>query len=107
MDYFKVKKLFCGQMSPNSSRARCNPQDPGGVVGSTARGWRLVGLGICKVGVVGSGSNHAPWIFWAAARRSCPNLTFLLDIMDAVSSGLKRRETFQRVISAQFKSQHL
>ncbi len=27
--------------------------------------------------------------------------------MDAVSSGLKRRETFQRVISVQFKSQHL
>ncbi len=27
--------------------------------------------------------------------------------MDAVSSGLKRRETFQRVLSVQFKSQHL
>ncbi len=27
--------------------------------------------------------------------------------MDDVSSGLKRRETFQRVISVQFKSQHL
>ncbi len=36
-----------------------------------------------------------------------PNLTFLLEITDAVSSGLKRRETFQRVISVQFKSQHL
>ncbi len=35
------------------------------------------------------------------------DLTFLLEIMDAVSSGLKRRETFQRVISVQFKSQHL
>ncbi len=35
-----------------------------------------------------------------------PNLTFLLEITDAVSSGLKR-ETFQRVISVQFKSQHL
>ncbi len=32
---------------------------------------------------------------------------FLLEITDAVSSGLKRRETFQRVISVQFKSQHL
>ncbi len=36
-----------------------------------------------------------------------PNLTFLSEIRDAVSSGLKRRETFQRVISDQFKSQHL
>ncbi len=31
----------------------------------------------------------------------------LLEITDTVSSGLKRRETFQRVISIQFKSQHL
>ncbi len=36
-----------------------------------------------------------------------PNLTYLLEITDAVSSGLKRRETFQRVISVQFNSQHL
>ncbi len=36
-----------------------------------------------------------------------PNLTFLLEITDPVSSGLKKRETFQRVISVQFKSQHL
>ncbi len=36
-----------------------------------------------------------------------PNLTFMLEIMDAVSSGLKRRETFQLVISIQFKSQHI
>ncbi len=36
-----------------------------------------------------------------------PNLTFLLEITDAPSSGLKRRENFQRVISVQFKSQHL
>ncbi len=35
------------------------------------------------------------------------NLTFLLEIMDDVSSGLKRRKTFLRVISVQFKSQHL
>ncbi len=34
-------------------------------------------------------------------------LTFLLEITDAVSSKLKRRETFQSVISVQFKSQHL
>ncbi len=31
----------------------------------------------------------------------------LVEITDAVSSGLKRRGTFQRVISVQFKSQHL
>ncbi len=39
--------------------------------------------------------------------QTSPNLTFLLEIKDAVSSGLKRRETFQCVISVQFKSQHL
>ncbi len=39
--------------------------------------------------------------------QTSPNLTFLLEITDAVSSGLKSRETFQRVISVQFKSQHL
>ncbi len=31
----------------------------------------------------------------------------LVEIKNAVSSGLKRRETFQRVISVLFKSQHL
>ncbi len=39
--------------------------------------------------------------------QTSPNLTFLLEITDAVSSGLKRRENFQHVISVQFKSQHL
>ncbi len=39
--------------------------------------------------------------------QTSPNLTFLLEITDAVSSGLKRRESFQHVISVQFKSQHL
>ncbi len=34
-------------------------------------------------------------------------MIFLLEITDAVSSGLKRRGTFQCVISVQFKSQHL
>ncbi len=42
----------------------------GNGVGLGIRGWRWVGLGICKVGGVGSGSNHTPWILWAAARRS-------------------------------------
>ncbi len=36
--------------------------------------------------------------------QTSPNLTFLLEITDAVSSGLKRSETFQRVISIQFKA---
>ncbi len=36
-----------------------------------------------------------------------PNFITFGEITDAVSSGLKRRETFQRVISDQFKSQHL
>ncbi len=35
--------------------------------------------------------------------QTSPSLTFLLEIADAVSSGLKRRETFQHVISVQFK----
>ncbi len=39
--------------------------------------------------------------------QTSPNLIFLLKIMDAVSSGLKRREIFQHVISVQFKSQHM
>ncbi len=39
-------------------------------MGLGIRGWRLVGLGICKVGGVGSGSNHAPWILCSAARHS-------------------------------------
>ncbi len=36
-----------------------------------------------------------------------PNLTFFLETTNDVSSGLKRRETFQHVISVQFKSQYL
>ncbi len=39
--------------------------------------------------------------------QTSPNLTFLLEITDAVSSRLKRRETCQHIISVQFKSQHL
>ncbi len=39
--------------------------------------------------------------------QTSPHLTFLLEITDAVSSGLKRRQTFMRIISVQFKSQHL
>ncbi len=39
--------------------------------------------------------------------QTSPNLTFLLEIRNAVSPGLKRRETFQHFISVQFKSQHL
>ncbi len=32
------------------------------------RGWRRVGLGLCKVGGVGSRSNLAPWILCSAVR---------------------------------------
>ncbi len=39
--------------------------------------------------------------------QTSPNLTFLLEITDAVSSELKRRESFLCVISVQLKSQHL
>ncbi len=31
---------------PAASRARCSPRDPEGVVGSTSRGWKWVGLGV-------------------------------------------------------------
>ncbi len=43
-------------------------------------------------------------VFYGQTR---PNLTFVLEITDAVSSKLKRRETLRHVISIQFKSQHL
>ncbi len=39
--------------------------------------------------------------------QTSPNLTFLLEISDAESSGQKRRETFQSVISVKIKSQNL
>ncbi len=38
------------------------------VVGFWIRGWRRVGLGIFKVGGVGSGSNLTPWILCYAVR---------------------------------------
>ncbi len=55
---------------------------------------------------------HLKWFLLFQVRKvfygqTSPNLTFLLETMDAVSSGLKRRQTFQSVISFQFKSQHL
>ncbi len=37
-------------------------------MGLGIRGWRRVGLGLCKVGVVGSRSNSAPWILCSAVR---------------------------------------
>ncbi len=45
---------------------------------------------------------HLKWTFQSGKAfygQTSPNLTFLLEITDAASSGLKRRETFQRVIS--------
>ncbi len=51
---------------------------------------------------------HLKWTVskWKSGQTS-PNLTFLLEITYAVSSELKRMETFQRVISIQLKKQHL
>ncbi len=37
-------------------------------MGLGIRGWRRVGLGLCKVGGVGSRSNSAPWILCSAVR---------------------------------------
>ncbi len=37
-------------------------------MGLGIRGWRRVGLGICKEGGVGSGSNLAPWILCSTVR---------------------------------------
>ncbi len=45
---------------------------------------------LIKIGLFQSGK-----VFYG---QTSPNLTFLLEITDTVSSGLKRRETFQRVI---------
>ncbi len=51
---------------------------------------------------------HLKWIVskWKSVLWSDES-KFLLEITDAMSSGLKRRETFQHVINVQFKSQHL
>ncbi len=54
--------------------------------------------------LLGQGSFKSRKVFYG---QTSANLTFLLEITDPVSSGLKSRETFQRVISIQFKSQHL
>ncbi len=37
-------------------------------MGLWIRGWRRVGLGICKVGGVESRANHASWILCSAVR---------------------------------------
>ncbi len=58
-----------------------------------------VGQGSFKMKLFQSGK-----VFYS---QTSPNLTFLLEITDTMSFGLKRRETFQLVISVQFKSQHL
>ncbi len=43
-----------GSSSPLMQYTRSRAPGPGGKVTSTSRGWRWVGLGICKVGEVGS-----------------------------------------------------
>ncbi len=42
-------------------------------MGLGIRGWRRVGLGLCKVGGVGSRSNSAPWILCSAVRTISKN----------------------------------
>jgi len=39
----------------------CSTRDPGGGVGSRSEGWSWVGLGVCKVGGVGSGFHVLQW----------------------------------------------
>ncbi len=60
--------------------------------------------------VVSCGKAHLKWIVsnWKSVLWSDESkFDILVRNHDAVSSGLKRRETFQHVISFQFKSQHL
>ncbi len=57
-------------------------------------GPRLISNGLFKIGKMFYGQTSL-------------NLIFLLEITDTISPRLKRRETFQRVISVQFKSQYL
>ncbi len=47
-------------------------------MGLGIRGWRRVGLGICKVGGVGSRSNHAPWILCSAGYKEAVITAFPL-----------------------------
>jgi len=75
----------------------CSTQDPGGGVRSRSKGWRWVGLGvglgirgprwlglgICKVGGVGSGSNSSSWISCSAVRTIS---TLLRDALDSGNS---------------------
>uniref|UniRef100_A0A671T249 Uncharacterized protein n=1 Tax=Sinocyclocheilus anshuiensis TaxID=1608454 RepID=A0A671T249_9TELE len=42
-----------GKIPVPSVAPHCRKQDPGGVVGSPCRGWRLVGLGVEMGGLVG------------------------------------------------------
>ncbi len=66
--------------------------------------WSRSAVVSCGPRLISNGLFQSEKVFYG---QTIPNLTFLLEITDAVSSGLKRRETFQRVISIQFKIQHL
>ncbi len=61
-------------------------------------------LNFCGPSLIYNGLFQSGKVFYG---QMSPNLTFLLEITGSVSSGLKRRETFQRVIRVHFKSQSL
>ncbi len=58
----------------------------------------------CGPRLISNGLFQSGKVFYG---QTSPNLIFLLEITNAVSFGLKRRETFPHVISVQLKSQHL
>ncbi len=57
----------------------------------------------CGPRLISNGLFQSGKVFYG---QTSPNLIFLLEITNAVSFGLKRRETFPHVISVQLKSQH-
>ncbi len=72
--------------------------------GSHVWTWSRSAVVSCGIRLIYNGLFQSGNVFYG---QTSPNFTFLLEIPDAMSSGLKRRETFQHVISIQFKSQHL
>ncbi len=60
-------------------------------MGLGIRGWRRVGLCLCKMGGVGSRSNSAPWILCSAVRTiSC----FAASFMGAFEHGIIRLNAY-------------
>ncbi len=62
-------------------------------MGLGIRGWRRVGLCLCKVGGVGSRSNSAPWILCSAVRTISIGLVVWLGknwVCDKMAKGANR-----------------